>query len=454
MFRFWASGLAICGLLLGVAPVEWTPGTPASTTGEVLAPVEPRPLVLPKAIADRVTGPTLLYYFSPTCPHCRETAPGIAGLSKELAGRATVLGVASASSDAAEIPAFVEQFGLGFDVVQDLDRSLARAVGLRSTPVVVWVEPAGEGHQLREVFSPFYRGAEEIVKLRMSLDDPFSIFESGVYMGRHVCSACHGLESVSWSLTHHSIAYATLYLRNRATDLECVGCHVTGLDQGGFEVGDHRSPLSGVGCESCHGPGGPHDGVRLDAAKSCVGCHDKEHSLAFTVEAGLPHIDHYLASTLEESEIRDRRNQLARGEAARPLAEFSAGPNVGSGACKSCHKSQWKNWRKSPHGQAMKSLSEQDEERVFCVACHATPREAGPEPQLLAGFHVTESVGCESCHGPGGEHVSAPDADNILGLGTRCPECVIEEVCTSCHDNEWDPRWNLQQRLESVRGFH
>ena len=68
----------------------------------------------------------------------------------------------------------------------------------------------------------------------------------------------------------------------------------------------------------------------------------------------------------------------------------------------------------------------------------------------MAHFRTDESVGCESCHGPGAVHASEPRKDNIVGLSGSCPECVIEAICTSCHTPEWDPEWNLSERLEAL----
>ena len=98
----------------------------------------------------------------------------------------------------------------------------------------------------------------------------------------------------------------------------------------------------------------------------------------------------------------------------------------------------------------MASLSEEEAAKVECVRCHASPTASGPEPTELAGFRVDDGVGCESCHGPGEQHVAAPTAQNIIGLGESCPECVIEEICTSCHTPKWDPGWDLKKRLKAV----
>jgi hypothetical protein len=284
--------------------------------------------------------------------------------------------------------------------------------------------------------------------MRLDPSRPFAAFLPGKYQGEQVCSACHTDEARSLQLTHHSLAYRTLYTRDRAQDLQCVGCHVTGYEmETGFVVGDHSSPLINVTCESCHSSGGPHDGLRVDAREQCVGCHDAEHSIDFSVAKGLPHIDHYLANHLDEAALRAKLQALRDGQAPRPLLAFPEGEHVGAAACRSCHADTYKSWKKSPHRKAMKSLGPGEADQVGCVRCHASPTASGPEPTTLDGYLSDEGVGCESCHGPGADHLADPRAGTILGLGESCAECVIEEVCTSCHTDSWDPGWHLRTRL-------
>ena len=73
------------------------------------------------------------------------------------------------------------------------------------------------------------------------------------------------------------------------------------------------------------------------------------------------------------------------------------------------------------------------------------------QDQTPEHFWIKEGVGCESCHGAGGEHVAAPSKENIVGLGHSCPVCVLESMCTSCHTPKWDPNWNLDERMKFYR---
>lgn len=453
-------------------PQSWAGGTPAARTGEVLSAIEPLPIDVPEAIAAKITGPTVVFYFSPTCGHCRAAMPDVTALQGR--GGLTWLGVAAGSATQAQVAEFVATFGVTFDVVVDADRGFAAAVGARSTPSVYVFEPLAKptedsvpdaisddseatlepsgNVQLTQVFAPFPRGAGPVLLLRSHLDTPFADFDG--YQGELVCRSCHETEGLSMAITHHSVALYTLYTHDKHEDAECVGCHVTGMGEpGGYVLGDAGHPMQGVQCEACHGPSGPHDGAPTDARTTCEGCHNAEHSLAFSVEKGLPHIDHYAATGLSEAELRARLQAVADGTADKPLLAFPEGDTVGAAACKSCHKPQHKWARRDAHASAMATLeAEGKASDGACVACHATPRTVGPgaphtEPDH---FRTDEAVGCESCHGPGAAHVREPRADNIVGFGESCPVCVTEAVCTSCHTREWDKDWDLDTALKAI----
>ncbi len=64
--------------------------------------------------------------------------------------------------------------------------------------------------------------------------------------------------------------------------------------------------------------------------------------------------------------------------------------------------------------------------RELCAGCHYT----GYNPYLDA--YVEEGVGCEACHGPGGEHVDTGVPEKIVNPG-RLTRNEREAICTSCH---------------------
>ncbi len=116
--------------------------------------------------------------------------------------------------------------------------------------------------------------------------------EGAGFVGSATCRGCHGEAYATWEKTKHAQAFVALEEKQKALHLECVGCHVTGWQKpGGVCRLDALSAANqGVGCESCHGPGGRHaqmpQAVKLPAKvaeSTCRTCHDRENS---------PHFDH------------------------------------------------------------------------------------------------------------------------------------------------------------------
>lgn len=434
----------------------WLPGPVASNAGLVIAgiPEAERPLLdLPASLSDKITGRTLIFYFSPTCPHCRAVAAEVQGLATRLAARDTkFLWVASGSASRSDLEAFVATYRVTGEVVRDEDRAIVSAIAARSTPSALLVEPAGKKGKMAvvDLWYPYLAGFDGLIEGRVA-GAPFASFAPGRYQGTNHCAACHSVEHLSWGLTHHSLAWRTLVLRDEHDNRECTSCHVIGAGLPGGWNGDPDSHLVDVGCEACHGPGGPHDGERVDARTTCASCHDAKHSIAFSVEKGLPLIDHFAADQLSDADFQERRRKLYNGETPRELLAFEDGAQVGAAACQTCHEPEHASWAMSSHATAMNALVKDDKRSdPACVRCHATARRSGPPPAELSGYHLLDGVGCESCHGPGERHVAAPTAENIEGLGEDCPVCVIEAVCTSCHNREQDPDWDLERALPKV----
>jgi len=453
----------------------WTQGSKAIGTAEVLAGAGPyaaadldAPLLGTDGSAvdlnEIITRPTLLFYFSPSCSHCRAVGPELAALYTEQHAEMDFLAIATGGSNMSEIEAFMAEFSLPFPAFKDFARKLGKGIKATSTPTVLIVEPEeGGGFRTQSEFRPFATGASLVLKMQRAVRlgaDPFSVFEPGHFYGARVCGSCHIQEVASWTLTHHSVAYWTLYSRERAEDAACVGCHVTGFGEpNGFVSGAHESPLTDVTCESCHGAGGPHSGRRQTPEETravCTTCHDAEHSIDFAVERGLPHIDHYRATSLSPVEFRTAREAILDGTAPRPLLAFPEGKNLGSEACLSCHKKARRTWAKSAHAGARKTLRKKGSGGdPTCLTCHAVLKPAlmqeSVEQSSEAPHYFGGGVGCESCHGPGEQHVAAGGGrENIVGLGETCPECVIEALCTRCHTKEQDPDWDLKTALPKV----
>ncbi len=82
---------------------------------------------------------------------------------------------------------------------------------------------------------------------------------------------------------------------------------------------------------------------------------------------------------------------------------------VGSNSCKKCHPDIWSTFYKNPH---YKSL------------VHANDAQAGDN---------IEPAGCETCHGPGGNHVAAGGGKaTIVAFSALSPQKTLDN-CLQCH---------------------
>ncbi len=135
---------------------------------------------------------------------------------------------------------------------------------------------------------------------------------------------------------------------------------------------------------------------------------------------------------LEQLDIRiNDHNQEAYADRTPPPVAEGEPRFVGSARCQSCHQPAFEWWRGHPHGRAYETLTSRHKEfHLECVGCHVTGYE------LPGGSTVTHNldgalvdVGCEVCHGPGSQHIEAPETHNIR-------RDASERLCTGCHNEE------------------
>lgn len=80
------------------------------------------------------------------------------------------------------------------------------------------------------------------------------------------------------------------------------------------------------------------------------------------------------------------------------------------------------------------------DEALRCFGCHSTAAIRGGQ---LHAENLTPGVRCESCHGPGGEHVAAiitgqPRAAAIFNPGRLGGDELTQVFCAACHGNADD----------------
>jgi peroxiredoxin len=409
----------------------------------------------------------LLIFFLHTCSHCHET---LEYLKKALADmpedkRPVLVGLeVTGQSDA--VRTRLREDGLDFfPVIFDDGDKIQTAYGsFGGVPDMVLIDRDGRiAYRMKG-----WMGETDGPLLRMRLARltgapvPMLLRAKG-YSGNEACGVCHESEFQTWELTKHSHAFATLVTHGADADTECVRCHVVGFGrEGGFDLATKAHELENVGCESCHGRGGPHlsPGLVHDAnyQSACLVCHDTKHSLGFDYATFVPKISHAANAHVLALPREERQKILAERGALRTDLLPTAARHVGSEACKSCHAKEFASWASGPHAAALASLeSKHKSGDPSCLKCHTTGfgREGGfPAGAAASAPPDLARVGCESCHGPGGNHVDDPKkAGAIVALGDKCDSCVILQICGSCHDAANDPGFEfaVKAKIDKIR---
>ena len=156
-----------------------------------------------------------------------------------------------------------------------------------------------------------------------------------------------------------------------------------------------------------------------------------------------------------------------KAEKKAPAAAAKAAEYVGVNKCKMCHMKQHKAWAVTPHAKAWAGLEAADAKKAAemaaalkiemkekasatndCVKCHVTGFQlAGGYPQADAAKAAgVTNVTCESCHGPGSLHVTAPMADKKKFIN----RAVTANMCTQCHTPAVTPTFDFAVMSKKV----
>jgi hypothetical protein len=104
--------------------------------------------------------------------------------------------------------------------------------------------------------------------------------------------------------------------------------------------------------------------------------------------------------------------------------------------CGNCHVGHQADWATTHHANAYADLLASGSSKASCEGCH-TVSEHGNGLTGPAGWNVKPDsayldVQCESCHGPGTEHVKLPDDKTKWPLA-RFTLTKASASCASCH---------------------
>ncbi len=130
-----------------------------------------------------------------------------------------------------------------------------------------------------------------ILTLSAGLTFP-ALGDSPAFVGSRKCKKCHLKQYKSWKKGKKFSALETLKpgqaseakgkhnldpAKDYSKDVKCLACHTTGFGKdGGYAIPDptdkkavkKASKLAGIGCESCHGPGGAYITLHTEIMKS------------------------------------------------------------------------------------------------------------------------------------------------------------------------------------------
>ncbi|MEZ4273120.1 MAG: cytochrome c family protein, partial [Myxococcota bacterium] len=117
--------------------------------------------------------------------------------------------------------------------------------------------------------------------------------------------------------------------------------------------------------------------------------------------------------------------------------------------CATCHPDAMVAYEKTKHAQAWETLVSKGKQcDVGCIGCHTVGY------QQPGGFCRVEDapfhgdVGCESCHGPGAGHASAPfDKSARAASFTRARHAA---VCVGCHNPQHSDLFNFDTYLPKI----
>ncbi len=156
----------------------------------------------------------------------------------------------------------------------------------------------------------------------------------------------------------------------------------------------------------------------------------------------------------------------------RDRAPFNPPPDAASGflgyydatarqtTCGNCHAEKQATWVETKHANAAHTLDINDHAQDFCYSCHTVTSNGNPAT-APAGWDVVKDsvyrdVQCESCHGPGLEHIEGVGQGNITLRPLASVQGVGRAVCGDCHSGDHHPfldQWELSRHaIANSRG--
>ena len=118
--------------------------------------------------------------------------------------------------------------------------------------------------------------------------------------------------------------------------------------------------------------------------------------------------------------------------------------STGQTTCGNCHVDHQADWSQHGHADAWATLQNSGHAASYCTGCH-TVSNLGNAVDSAAGYNLVQDtvyydVQCESCHGPGFDHVSTPDASAPPLASLRADTASLADgTCAECHAGTHHP---------------
>lgn len=169
----------------------------------------------------------------------------------------------------------------------------------------------------------------------------------------------------------------------------------------------------------------------LDASGKLT--HHYTTELALTGDVDESESIRQLLTNFYQSAFKENSTHRAILFAEQLLEQQQENGYVSATACQRCHEQEYLQWSATRHAFAYQTL--QKKERYFdagCVSCHTTGFGYSTGFQIGDPDSTLEGVQCETCHGPGKQHVGNPKKTNIRRGNDM-------SLCLQCHDTKHSP---------------
>ncbi len=146
--------------------------------------------------------------------------------------------------------------------------------------------------------------------------------------------------------------------------------------------------------------------------------------------------------------VADQNKKLFAG-VKPPEPEKGEPTYVGDDECETCHEEALAFWKTTVHAGAYETLVETNQQYdLSCVGCHVTGFRKPGGSEVVENEHLRD-IQCETCHGPGSQHVAEPEKGGKV-LAIRLD--AESDVCGECHTPEHSDTFEYDAYMRDILG--